>query len=152
MLSFVSRAPIILLVWHRLSPLWTFLRNTAHVYILYLAVTFEVLPPTRYKLGKNYRRLINKYGSNPDDPEAQKQLQQAKVHDLNIQGIPGKGAARAKLRGHELSPPLSWTWPHWGCPNDTWSFIVVFHRGPRQPHCWLVWKITRKIVNSRHVT
>ena len=52
--------------------------------IIFVAVTFEVLPPNRYKLAKNYRKLLDKYGKNPEDPIAKKELEQAKVSIQNF--------------------------------------------------------------------
>ena len=46
---------------------------------IFSAVTFEVLPPNRYKLAKNYRKLLEKYGKDPEEPRFKKELEQAKV-------------------------------------------------------------------------
>lgn len=43
------------------------------------AITFEVLPPNRYKLDKKYRQLCEQHGENPDDDEIKRQIQAAKV-------------------------------------------------------------------------
>ena len=46
---------------------------------IFTAVTFEVLPPNRYKLAKNYRKLLEKYGKDPEESRFKKELEQAKV-------------------------------------------------------------------------
>ena len=47
---------------------------------LFSVITFEVVTSNRYKLNKKYRRVLSEYGRHPEDADAKKQLELAKVY------------------------------------------------------------------------